>query len=199
MKGHQLDNMLAPLLDMRLVCNHPQLVLKKSTFMAQDKEAKKHKLFTMTKSLQMMMKKTRNECEHIYRLWTMNSNAIAGIFIIQKEFAKAIECYQNILDSEEKEYNGIIKMDNLQKIHATFNFIYAIQASSLAKLSDQDRELIDSLNTQLTLLEKKYTFIFEEKKKTEETRLLEKAHAIDTDFIKVKKISKCKWSIFVGF
>jgi E3 ubiquitin-protein ligase SHPRH len=36
-----IDQLLAPLIDMRLACNHPQLVLRKRTFMAQNTLAKK--------------------------------------------------------------------------------------------------------------------------------------------------------------
>ena len=35
--------MLAPLLDLRLVCNHPQLVLQKRSFMPQGPGSKKEK------------------------------------------------------------------------------------------------------------------------------------------------------------
>lgn len=42
----------------------------------------------MEKSLQILMKKTQNECDNIFRLMTMHSNALAGLHIIKKEVNK---------------------------------------------------------------------------------------------------------------
>ncbi len=187
-----IDNLLVPVLDMRLVCNHPQLVLKKRSFMAQDKDSRKTKLFTMEKSLQMLHKKNKIECENIYRLKIMNSNAIAGIFIIKDELYKAVNCYIQTLESG-KEFKDKLKMDDLQKIHAIFNYLYVIEKiKNNSNLNSENKECniindekIQLLKAELQALEKKYSFNFEEKKKNIENNLFEKANEIKQEFIEV--------------
>lgn len=39
----------------------------------------------MEKSLQILMKKTQNECDNIFRSMTMHSNAIAGLYILDNK------------------------------------------------------------------------------------------------------------------
>ena len=46
----------------RLTCNHPQLILRKSTFVQQNVVTKgKNALLTMEKSLDILLKKTQQE------------------------------------------------------------------------------------------------------------------------------------------
>ncbi len=83
----EIDLILSPLLNLRLTCNHPQLILRKSDFMNQPKELK-DKLLTMEKSLELLLKKTKTEAENIYRLIANDSNGIAGINISQNKVYK---------------------------------------------------------------------------------------------------------------
>jgi E3 ubiquitin-protein ligase SHPRH len=72
-----LTQLLSPILDLRLTCNHPQLILRKKSFMTQSVDTQKQ-LLTMEKSLEMLMKKTQTECDQLYRESVMHKNAVAG-------------------------------------------------------------------------------------------------------------------------
>lgn len=62
-----IDKVLLPLLDLRLSCDHPQLVLTKKSFVGGAAAPDKDKLYSMEKSLNIMLKKTRDEAEVILR------------------------------------------------------------------------------------------------------------------------------------
>lgn len=201
-----IDKILTPILDMRLACDHPQLVLRKRTFMTQDYASKKDKLFSMEKSMNLLIKKTKNEAEQFYRNGIMNSNAIAGILLLKNKLDDSCDFYQKILDSE-KEFNFQIRMDNLQKIHATFNYIHALEHRRKEKnepVTENFIENIQKLQVDLKEMEKLYTFSFEEKKMKEELKLIKKSkeineklvdkfESIESEFIDgLSSIEKCK-------
>lgn len=79
-----IDQILAPLLDLRVTCDHPQLILRKSHFMHQSKE-KKDKLLSMEKSLELLLKKTKSESEKIHRSIASSSIDLAGIRLKQEK------------------------------------------------------------------------------------------------------------------
>jgi len=180
MERATIDHIMAPLLDLRLACNHPQLVLRKKTFMTQGKENKKDKLLSMEKSLQLLIKKTEKECENILRIVTMHSNAIAGLYLIEENYLMAKQIYQKILDSES---NFEIRLDLLQKVHTIFNYIYVLNTTESP--SSKNNELITDLNNQLNRLENKYTSAFDETKMKDEFKLKEKINGVNVNFIKV--------------
>ena len=78
LERQKLDYVLAPLYNMRITCNHPQLILKRTEFMEKSKEIKP-KLLTMEKSLDLLMKKTKDEAESIYRSLGNNLIGLASI------------------------------------------------------------------------------------------------------------------------
>ncbi len=61
-----ISQVLAPLLDLRLACDHPQLVLRKKSFMGA-MQSKRDKLFTMEKAMDLMINKTKDESENFLR------------------------------------------------------------------------------------------------------------------------------------
>lgn len=70
MDRNLITKVLQPLLDLRLSCDHPQLVLKKKSFMggaANSKKDRENKLYSMEKSLDIMVKKTKDEAENFLR------------------------------------------------------------------------------------------------------------------------------------
>ena len=80
-----MNNLLAPILNLRITCNHPQLILRRNDFMNQQGGSvdASDKFLSMEKSLEMLAKKTRTEAENAYRLVATSSNAMAGIRICQ--------------------------------------------------------------------------------------------------------------------
>ena len=182
MERATIDHIMTPLLDLRLACNHPQLVLKKRTFMTQGKENKKDKLLSMEKSLELLIKKTEKECENLLRIMTMHSNAIAGLYVIKKNLLMAKEIYKKILDSE-KYFNFEIRLDLLQKVHTIFNYIYVLQT-----IDEPNNEHITKLTDTLRELENKYTSAFDETKMRDEFKLKDKINEVGHKFIKVNLI-----------
>ncbi len=74
----------------------------------------------MEKSLQILIKNTKTGCEQTYRNLVSCMNGLAGVHIINNDYDKAIDTYEQILNTE-KEYESKIVIDNLQKIHALHN------------------------------------------------------------------------------
>ncbi|RNA13952.1 E3 ubiquitin- ligase SHPRH [Brachionus plicatilis] len=191
-----IDQILAPVFDLRLACNHPQLILRKRTFMAQGHlTRKKEKLLTMEKSLQILTKKTQIECNNIFRTMTMHSNAIAGLYILQNQLSNAINIYQEILDSEKHhEYN--VSLDLIQKVHTYHNYIEIMITNLENKNKNLDKNEVESLQSQIEALkinlnqcEKEYKLSFIEKKSKEEQKFMKSLENVDSK-LKNKKYPK---------
>ncbi|CAF0870165.1 unnamed protein product [Brachionus calyciflorus] len=195
-----IDQLLAPLIDLRLACSHPQLVLRKRTFMAQNTMAKKkEKLLTMEKSLQILMKKTQNECDNIFRSLTMHSNAIAGLHILNNDVPQAITTYQQILDSEN-DYNSNVNLDLIQKVHTYHNYIDVLKMDLDRRKNAENltEDAIENIQSQIELLRRKlkdcensYKLAFDEKKTKDEAQFNKTRKDIDKKHnLKSQKESK---------
>jgi E3 ubiquitin-protein ligase SHPRH len=79
-----INKLLAPILNLRITCNHPQLILRRSDFMNQPAE-ETEKLLSMEKSLELLAKKTKSEAETLFRTKLSNLNTLAGIRMVQKK------------------------------------------------------------------------------------------------------------------
>ena len=80
-----INSLLAPISNLRITCNHPQLILRRNDFMNQQGGSleESDKFLSMEKSLEMLLKKTRTEAENAYRTVATSSNGMAAISLIQ--------------------------------------------------------------------------------------------------------------------
>jgi E3 ubiquitin-protein ligase SHPRH len=90
MDRQSLNNLLAPLLRLRQSCCHPQAV--KGQFMSLQKST-----MTMEELMDQMVKKTTLECEDSNRQYVSSLNGLAGLDIIEQNFADAAEKYREVL------------------------------------------------------------------------------------------------------
>ena len=80
-----INTLLAPILNLRITCNHPQLILRRTDFMQQPHtQEEQDKLLSMEKSLELLKKKTTTEAETIFRQFAESSYAICGLKMIQE-------------------------------------------------------------------------------------------------------------------
>lgn len=96
-----INNLLAPILNLRITCNHPQLILRKSDFMSHATDEETDKLLSMEKSLELLAKKTKSESESLFRSLSTNLNTLAGIRMLQKKVI-----YLKIILSKTSTYNN---------------------------------------------------------------------------------------------
>ena len=171
---HTLNQLLTPILDLRITCNHPQLILRKSSFMGQNNGFRKERLLTMEKSLELLIKKTKHECEEIFRLIAMNANALAGLEIIQNNYKSAMQIYQSLLDSSADNLKHDVRLDALQQAHTFSNYLDALK---LDKRPDQD-EKANELEAKLKECEQKYIFKHSEVKMRSELKMVAKIDEI---------------------
>lgn len=69
---------------------------------------------TMEKLMDVMIKKCRVECNDILRSLVSQHNAIAGLYLIRKEYANAVQHYRTVLDFIEKYKDRDLKVDTCQ-------------------------------------------------------------------------------------
>lgn len=69
---------------------------------------------TMEKLMDVMIKKCRIECNDILRILIAQHNAIAGLYIIRKEYTYAVHHYRTVLDFMEKYKDRNLKVDTSQ-------------------------------------------------------------------------------------
>jgi E3 ubiquitin-protein ligase SHPRH len=119
---------------------------------------KKDQLLSMEKSLEILLKKTRKDCETAYRSLAVHSNSLAALSIINKNYRGALQMYQKLLDSEKDMAKHEIYLDHIQKAHTYFNYIDCMESNQLdADESDADAELkIKNLKEDLTECENEY-------------------------------------------
>lgn len=167
--------LLFPLLDLRLTCNHPQLVLNKSIFNAYHQRATSDaRLYTMEESLDILIKKTQSECDNMFRSLTMHKNAMAGLCILKNDHQQATQLYRQIIASPEMDFNNNVKLDLLQSIHTFHNLIYVLGLD--ANIPNDE---LASLKQTLGELELKYTIAYDEAKEKIEQRVKTKTHEIE--------------------
>ena len=77
--------------------------------------------------MEQMVKKTTLECEDSNRQYVSSLNGLAGLDIIEQNFADAVEKYREVLRIVE-EYKGKIKTDTLQKLHSVSNLAELLEA-----------------------------------------------------------------------
>jgi E3 ubiquitin-protein ligase SHPRH len=181
-----LNQILAPLLDLRITCNHPQLILRKSHFMHQPKD-KKDKLLSMEKSLELLLKKTSGEAEKLHQSLIASSISIAGVIFEQGKYEEVVELYESFLDSEKDLKKHDINLNNMQLISIFFNLIEAQQKlnknyvdpnNNLTPVANAKptKDKVTLLTNKLKECEAKHLKSFEENKLTEEqalTKMLE--------------------------
>jgi SNF2 family DNA or RNA helicase len=162
-----LNTMLAPLLDLRITCDHPQLILRKSHFMEQSKE-KRDKLLTMEASLQLMIKKYSDEAQKLRQSLLTGSIKIARVIFEQGKYEEAVKLYQGFLDSENVLKDHSISISNMQLISLLSNFIEAQQ-----KLDEKSTTAnnVASLEIKLSECESKQLKSFRENKLKDESVL----------------------------
>ena len=165
-----ISRLLSPLTDLRITCNHPQLILKKSSFMSQT-DASKEKMLSMEKSLELLIKKTKQDCESHLRSFVLNSNAIAGLEILNKNYSAALAAYQLILDTEKSVAKNELRLDLLQKVHACFNYIECIKLKYQDKIASEKAAIVEKLSAELDKCESLYLGGIKEKKKKLEAKV----------------------------
>ncbi|NXK92854.1 SHPRH ligase, partial [Formicarius rufipectus] len=110
-----VTSILYPLLRLRQACCHPQAV--RGEFLPLQKST-----MTMEELLASLQKKCRTECEEAHRQLVCALNGLAGIHIINGEYALAAELYREVLRSSE-EHKEKLKTDSLQRLHSTHNLM----------------------------------------------------------------------------
>lgn len=170
--------MLDPIVDLRLSCNHPQLVLRKRTFNAnfgggahQNRAGNAgDRLLTMEASLKLLMNKTQTECDNHFRAIVMHLNGMAGLSLLMENEKRAIEIYETVLNTAERDYSGNVKLDLLQKVHTLHNLVDVLRHIS----NDEDVAKIEQLEKELRNCEREYLVLFEEKASKSVMKFIEK-------------------------
>lgn len=135
----------------------------------------------MEASLEILMKKTQNECDQFFRSCAMNWNGMAGLCILKGDLEQAIQLYETVLNAAQKEFDANVRLDNLQKIHALHNYIELLKQNESKSAVEKIRGLDDELRD----CEKQYLGVFEEKKSKSVVKFVEKEDAISRDIKKV--------------
>lgn len=119
---------------------------------------KKDKLLSMEQSLELLLKKTRKDCESAYRSQAVHSNSLAALSIINKNYRGALQMYQKLLDSEKDMAKHEIYLDYIQKAHTYFNYIDCMESNQLeGEEQNGDVKLkIKKLKEDLTECENEY-------------------------------------------
>lgn len=194
-----IESILEPVLDLRLVCNHPQLVLRKRTFNvanhATANNARKHRLLTMEASLEILMKKTQAECDTHFRTCVMHMNGMAGLSILMEDERAALNMYEKILTIAETEFNSSVNLDRVQKVHTLHNYIDLLsRKQQIEKKNDDndqneaDKAIVDKierLRADMNECERAYLVNFEERKTKSVMKFIEKKDLVKREIKKV--------------
>lgn len=189
-----VERILEPIIDLRLACNHPQLVLRKRSFNAHHQKARKHRLLTMQASLEILTKKTQIECDNHFRACVMHMNGMAGLSILMEKRDLAIVQYKEVLSAAQEEYSGNVRLDNVQKVHTLYNYTQLL----IARNDPADDKTIKSMQDEMKLCESQYLASFEEKKAKSVTKFTEKESQIN-EKLKEVRLAKMKSSTIFGF
>lgn len=193
MDRHTIESLLEPVLDLRLVCNHPQLVLHKRAFnqglgggVAGGNHVRKQRLLTMEASLQLLMKKTQGECDNHFRSCVMHLNGMAGLSILMGEVDAALDIYEKVLTVARADYQDSVSLDRLQKVHTLHNYADLLrQKHPKLSANDQVRKKLDEMQRQMLECERAYLVNFEEKKAKSALKFIEKKDLVRRDIKKV--------------
>ncbi|ODN03793.1 E3 ubiquitin-protein ligase SHPRH [Orchesella cincta] len=108
-----LHGLLAPFLELRQACCHPQIV--KGQLISLQKGT-----LTMEELLERLVKKTQMQCHEDHRLIVAALNGMAGLYIIQSNFKESADKYRQVLQSAEKQKEHF-QTDSLQLLHTIEN------------------------------------------------------------------------------
>lgn len=118
-----LHGLLAPFLELRQACCHPQIVRGKQISLQKG-------TLTMEELLDKLVKKAQIECHEDHRKSVSALNGMAGLLIIQERWLEATEKYRQVLQSAEKQKEHF-QTDSLQLLHTMEN---------LAEVLDQNHD-----------------------------------------------------------
>lgn len=137
--------LLLPLLRLRQACVHPQVGAGGLKSLAHIKTP-----MSMIQVLETMINKAKIEAEDAQRLFLSTHNGLAGLKILQENFADAASHYREVLKvSQENE--EFIKADKLQILHTVYNLVQILEKPGVGK-SLQD----DTLKSSIASLQKGY-------------------------------------------
>ncbi|GFY78682.1 e3 ubiquitin-protein ligase SHPRH [Trichonephila inaurata madagascariensis] len=111
---HTLSKIILPLKKLQKACCHFQLTRDNFS------DIQKNKM-TIPQLLEHLLKNASYDCEEAHRKLILSLNGVAGIFAIKEEYKNACEMYKKVLLSIE-ENKATIRTDNLQQIHALYNY-----------------------------------------------------------------------------
>lgn len=188
-----IESILEPVLDLRLVCNHPQLVLRKRTFNvanhAAANNARKHRLLTMEASLEILMKKTQAECDTHFRTCVMHMNGMAGLSILMEDERAALDMYEKILTIAEIEFNSSVNLDRVQKVHTLHNYIDLLTRKQDDDANQAIVDKIERLRADMHECERAYLVNFEERKTKSAMKFIEKKDYVKREIKKVRLLN----------
>lgn len=117
------------------------------------------------------MNKTQTECDNHFRAIVMHLNGMAGLSLLMENEKRAIEIYETVLNTAERDYSGNVKLDLLQKVHTLHNL-----ADVLRHMSNDDdvTAKIEQLEKELRNCEREYLVLFEEKASKSVMKFIEK-------------------------
>eukprot|EP00889_Picochlorum_renovo_P000171 jgi/Picre1/27201/NNA_000170.t1 len=137
--------LLLPLLRLRQACVHPQVGAGGLKSLAHIKTP-----MSMIQVLETMINKAKIEAEDAQRLFLSTHNGLAGLKILQENFADAATHYREVLKvSQENEQ--FIKADKLQILHTVYNLVQILDKPGVGR-SLQD----DNLKSSIASLQKGY-------------------------------------------
>lgn len=189
MDRHTIESLLEPVLDLRLVCNHPQLVLHKRAFNqgmgggAGGNHVRKQRLLTMEASLQLLMKKTQAECDNHFRSCVMHLNGMAGLSILMGDVDAALDIYERVLTVARTDYQDSVSLDRLQKVHTLHNYSDMLRQKHQKHGGEDERvrEKLGEMQRQMLECERAYLVNFEEKKAKSAIKFIEKKDLVRRD------------------
>ncbi|KAI8112832.1 hypothetical protein M9434_004152 [Picochlorum sp. BPE23] len=137
--------LLLPLLRLRQACVHPQVGAGGLKSLAHIKTP-----MSMIQVLETMINKAKIEAEDAQRLFLSTHNGLAGLKVLQENFADAATHYREVLKvSQENEQ--FIKADKLQILHTVYNLVQILDKPGVGR-SLQD----DNLKSSIASLQKGY-------------------------------------------
>lgn len=180
------NRFLETIVDLRLTCNHPQLILRKPAFNGQNKPnvgaragGQGDRLLTMEASLKILMKKTQSECDNLFRTYVFHLNGLAGLKVLRNEREQAMQIYESVLHSAENDFGGNVQPDKLQKVHALHNYL------ELMRENKSNATEITKLEKEMNDIENEYLLSFDERKSRSDIKYIEKEDLVKRQLVKV--------------
>eukprot|EP00736_Rhodelphis_marinus_P000333 Rmarinus@m.29946 len=138
--GRDLALLAAPLLRLRQACCHPQIGESGLRGVARYR-------MSMSEVVDMMLSKSRLECEEAQRELIFATNAVAALCAIDGEVEKAVSLYRECLAVAD-ENKKLFRADRLQRLHTLYNlhdllFGGKISVPSTVGRTLRDEQLLD--------------------------------------------------------